>query len=247
MRAINNHLIFVLIVNLLFLFPAVSSCAKTTPKVVVVLFDISRSTSQKQRGADSLTPRERYFNDFKELLLHMKESDVIKGGAITGRSGSEGGVINIDFPRSSLFTSREEIKEQMEERRIQALQQAIDVLHKTSPETDIFGAIRQSAEVFKQYPDYRHILVIFSDMVQESQEYKMSSNGPPDGEASRLVESWRQRGGVPQLKGVDVYVWGASYPDERARIRIENFWRDLFSATGSRLQEYAPRMIRFRE
>ena len=70
MRTINNYWIFVLSFSFLFAFPACNSFAKPTqPKAIVVLFDISESTSQKQKGADSLTPRERYFDDFKKLPL----------------------------------------------------------------------------------------------------------------------------------------------------------------------------------
>lgn len=218
-------------------------------KTVVVLFDLSASTNEKQGELQDRTIREQYLKDFLTVVNGMEEGDCLLGGVIGAISGSEGWAI----PRTCLpekpgtFSNPKVHNDKVREVRRSAAVRAKQVLTNpaNSAQTDIFGAIRSSRAIFERYPDTRHILVMFSDMVQNSAELRMIHRAPGKGDALRLVKQWGQKGGAPELKGAEVYAWGARHPSEQARIQIEQFWRELFNALSARVIEYAPQAIRF--
>jgi hypothetical protein len=80
-------------------------------------------------------------------------------------------------------------------------------------------------------------------MIHDSKEFNMARRLPGEADVKRILDSWKQFEAVPSLKGVDVYVWGASHPDERSRSIIERFWKELFSALGGQLRTYAPQAL----
>ncbi len=124
--------------------------------------------------------------------------------------------------------------------------------------TDIISAIEQTATLFREDEKREtlldrslrflagkrdvvsaHMLVLFSDMIQESEDYNFArSGGPSKTETSRIVSQLAERGRTPNLTGVKVFVNGRTGTSNRQIENIEHFWREYFRITKADLVAY---------
>jgi len=106
--------------------------------------------------------------------------------------------------------------------------------------TDILGALHAAAARFPNDTTGRRVLVIFSDMIQESPELDIHSLAR-SGEAGAkvLVEQVSAAGRVPPLAGIQVLIVGAGETgtpqgDDAAYFRaVRSFWKQLFDRAGA--------------
>ena len=82
-------------------------------------------------------------------------------------------------------------------------------------------------------------LVMFSDMIEQTDRYDFSKRLTPE-RMTEIIEAERSGGRLPHLKGVKVWVAGATaqpkegvHPDNI--FAIQNFWLQYFKATGADL------------
>jgi len=98
--------------------------------------------------------------------------------------------------------------------------------------TDILSTLQDAGDEIRGYPGYRTVLVIFSDMLQATQELNM------EGLQRMPPADWVQRaaagGRLPDFGGVCVLVSGARVDTPEAQ-RVKAFWMDYFQATGADL------------
>jgi hypothetical protein len=84
-----------------------------------------------------------------------------------------------------------------------------------------------------------NMLVLFSDMIQESSDYNFATAAGPDArEASRIVKELRKRGRIPNLAGRKVFVNGRTGSSNAQVDSIGRFWLEYFRATGAELVAY---------
>ncbi|TVP58914.1 MAG: hypothetical protein EA351_02570 [Gemmatimonadales bacterium] len=112
--------------------------------------------------------------------------------------------------------------------------------------TDILSTLFDVAEEVWAYPDHRTTVVLFSDMLQATQEMNM------EGLIRMPAPDWVQRraaeGRLPDLSGACIVVVGAR-TDTAAGQRVKDFWEEYFEATGATLHErnYAYRPVNIQE
>ena len=115
----------------------------------------------------------------------------------------------------------------------------------TSSGTDIFGGLWHMKTVFESTPksdasqSLPKTIWIFSDMMNETQEFPMSTwltLGP-----ERMLERAKEKGLVVPLEGYRVYIYGASpsglTPQEWTTLK--KFWHLYFSTAGAELSGYS--------
>lgn len=109
--------------------------------------------------------------------------------------------------------------------------------------TDLIGGLHAAVAAFPEQPNTKRVLLIFSDMVQESAELnirQLAKTGEAGAEtlAGQLVK----RGRVPDLKGVSVVVVGAGETgiggDNAAFFRaVRAFWKSVLSQAGASVDD----------
>ena len=124
--------------------------------------------------------------------------------------------------------------------------------------TDILSAIEQTASLFREDATREtlldrslrflsgrkdiisaHMLVLFSDMIQESEDYNFARSwGPTKTETSRILAQLVERGRIPNLMGAKVFVNGRTGTSNRQIENIEHFWREYFRNTKADLLAY---------
>lgn len=96
--------------------------------------------------------------------------------------------------------------------------------------TDILSTLFDIASEVRAYPDHKSTVILFSDMLQATEEMNMEGNAPPeDWVAKRKAE-----GRLPDLSGACIVVAGAR-TDTAEGQKVKKFWQDYFQATGATL------------
>lgn len=220
-------------------------------KTIVVLID--RSGSVRTPEIES-----RYLSDFRTILGAVRHGDVIVAGWITGRSATELELpLNQEIPRFDPGTDNpmvRDAKRREAESKLAADRAALASRFQQLFEsdrrigrTDIIGSLELAPRVFASYPRDRRILVILSDMVEDSDRFNFERETLTPQRIEVIVARLRDQAAIPDLRGVRVVVSGAMHHDNERFRRIREFWFRFFKETGAELrkEDYGTTMIRF--
>lgn len=231
-----------------------AGCAKSQPAPTVAifcLFDISGSTSARP-------VREAYFQDFKKILGGLWGGEAIKGDVITENSLARSSIpLDVSFPVKRWSDNPITFQEKLQQATAEAEKVARKLILETAPAaaTDLMNAFQLADKMFngEQWRAARtKVLVVFSDMVEQSQRYNFSALKLDASEVQHIIEAERTAGRLPNLNGVKTWVAGATanpsqglHPDKI--YAIQNFWLEYFKAAGADLtrERYGPKLINF--
>lgn len=122
--------------------------------------------------------------------------------------------------------------------------------------TDILGAIERIATRLESSPtpskwarflsalsgeavvETKNVLVICSDMINESPDANFSKAPPSTGDVDRIIAALKEKGRLPQLGGVAVFVVGRTGRSTQQVDAIKNFWTRYFHETGADVRMY---------
>jgi len=247
-----------IIITLVFLY--LSGCNSNsepeikTDKIVCVLFDLSETTN---------TPliRKNYLEKFKLILNSLNKGDAIIAALITEKSLSELDLsISCDFAEIKPFTDTdlaERIAKMQTESIIKVKKDSIlivadSVLLSTKRKitnTEILGSLQVAERIVKSYNQSKKIIVIFSDMIEDSRDYHFELENLNSKRIENIIALEKKKNTLPELKNVKVYVAGASHPDSQKYNQIKNFWLQYIKSTGGELdsQNYGAALINFNE
>lgn len=246
-----------LLAMLVLLAGALTSCqdkaAQQHASAVFVLFDVSGSTSAPRT-------RQLYFQDFTTILGALDGGDKIMGDVITDNTMATStypirqSLPEYDILRYSRLTYQEALKKAEQQLRTQGDKL---ILHSSStPSTDLMNAFQLADKMFNgdDWHTMSHkVLVVFSDMVEQSHHYDFTGENLTAERIQQIIDTERAGGRLPNLKGVKVWIAGATLEgtyglDPLKIYQIQNFWLNYFQACGADLNEsrYATRLINFR-
>ena len=225
-----------------------------TSKVVCVLFDISETTNTPEI-------RKVYLDKFKSVLKKMHPGDAIEAALITEKSLSELELsIECEFPvieskaNTELFEKEAGIRsEAMLKLKIDSLLSVADSLlfkpKRKIPFTEIMGSLQVAERVIKSFPQPKKIVVIFSDMIEDSKDYNFESEILTTNRIRKIIDLEKQKHSLPDFNQVKVFVAGASHEDSRKYNQIKDFWIEYFKSCNANLelQNYGAALINFIE
>ncbi|HET6948291.1 MAG TPA: hypothetical protein VFJ45_10825 [bacterium] len=211
---------------------------KASTRVMVVLFDLSAST-----GADAI--RQQYLSDFSKVL-----DGVTAGGRVAADIIDENPLAHSTFPINVSFDRYDPLKENKlsYDRRIreqrEAVTRAAQAVVRVRPSrrtgTNVMDALQLAERVFSAFEGTQRVLVIFSDMIEQSRRYDFSRENLTSARITQIVEGERSAGRLPSLENVNVCVVGAGaaksggISSERF-LAIREFWLQYFKAAGAQL------------
>jgi hypothetical protein len=231
--------------------------SQSNSKVVFVLFDLSASTEKPE-------VRQRYLTDFERIVKNLQSDDVIVADEITDNPLADSTFpINASIHKYNPFTDNDlRYNRQLGELRQQLVKDAEAILigqggpsaapqgkGEASPpagqpkkymQTKILDSLELAQRVFATYQRNRQVLVIFSDMVEESEHYNFRHGRLTGARIQQIITQQKARESLPGLNGVQVYVAGAAQgayghmPSDQVHW-IENFWMEYFKACGADL------------
>ena len=214
---------------------------KNGPRVIAVFVDMSGSTNQARRTV--------YRNAFEKVYENLQQGDRIIVGTITGRSYIDfKPVVDVEIPKQSIWVNRIKFEQDLAKTK-KAVQTEVEKLlsrKRGTPHTEIINSLNIADKIF--HNEKRHkILIILSDMIQDSKEYNFDRVKVTDAYTTNIIKDRQKQNLIPDLEAVKVYVAGASAPDSKKFRSIEKFWNRYFVAAGAdfSLHRYGHSLLEF--
>lgn len=219
-----------------------SQTAHAESKTVLVLVDLSSSTTQHR--ADYL----KYFN---MIMAKINGGDVLLVTRIVKDPSGESTVeVSQEFPVFSMFRDSEiKYKRKMREMKEDISSRVKRLLESQSKETPILDTLLQSERLFKTFTRDKKVIVVMSDMVEQSKSYDFLKLSLTDKVIEQVAGTLKKEGKIPNLHDAVVYVAGARTRDVDKKNQIESFWLHYFQdcgAVGSR-DRYGAELLKFEE
>lgn len=217
---------------------------------VFILFDVSGST-------DSPQIRQSYVHDLGTIAQLLAQQGGILRGDVIGSEALNTSTIPIDvtFPSYDLLLSTDKKHSQQVAAALDRVKQQVEsvlVNQKSASRTAVMSSLEVAAKILNgdQLKNAnRKILVVFSDMVEESPRYNFPRERLTEPRIRAIIEAERSTGRLPNLQGVKVWKAGASavgLDDDRSRA-LQRFWVEYFKAAGADLEpdRYGSRLLNF--
>jgi hypothetical protein len=102
-----------------------------------------------------------------------------------------------------------------------------------SKATVILDSLNAGSQILTRDARPQKHLVLLSDMIEESGSANFLKAAPAGG----LVAQRRAKSLLPDLKGVQVFVAGASAPSTERYVEVQDFWLEYLRAAGGRVDE----------
>ncbi|NOZ70000.1 MAG: hypothetical protein GXP46_12340 [Deferribacteres bacterium] len=225
---------------------------KKTSKTVVVLFDLTGSTKKYRSIA---------FDSFKRVLSSIGHGDVIVAAKITESSITEPEIplqetfpefIPLDRmgrPTDNEFLKRaakEKADNELVDRKKKILEEIRGVFFAgDAKKTDIISSLHVAARIFKAYRRDKSILVILSDMIEDSSVYNFEKENLTEKRIEEIIRKERHRKRIPDLRGVTVYIVPAGDLNTKRYFSVQDFWLSYFKECGASLskENYGPLLV----
>jgi len=197
------------------------------PRVIIIFVDMSGSTNLARQTV--------YRECFEKIYENLSQGDRIVVGTITGRSFIEfKPVVDVVIPEKSVWVNRIQFERSVTETKAKIRQEVENLLSrkKGTPRTEILNSLNIAETIFHDEKREK-ILVILSDMIQDSREYNFSKTTITDEYINRVIRYRQTQNLLPNLTGVKIYVAGASGKDSHKFRSIEKFWARYFEKAGA--------------
>jgi len=218
----------------------------TPTSFVFVLVDVSGTTSDARKA---------YLDDLKNIIEQLQSGDILWADQITGNSLATSRIpLKLDLPPFDfLSNNRDQYDKQVVAQKKKALGEATLLISGDTHRTAILDSILVAQKVFHTPEALRashRILVLLSDMREDSNRYVFDREKLTTSRTERIIASERVNHGIADLRGVEVYVAGATADpteDPEQVQQIQAFWQAYFRAAGTVLpdQRYAASLLDF--
>jgi len=197
------------------------------PRAIIVFVDMSGSTNLARQTV--------YRDCFEMIYENLCQGDRIVVGMITGRSFIDfKPVVDVEIPTKSVWVNRIQFERKLTETK-EKIRGGVDGLltqKNGTPRTEILNSLNIAETIFHK-EEREKILVLLSDMIQDSREYDFSSTKITNDYINKVIKYRQKKNLIPNLSGVKVYVAGASGSDSHKYRSIENFWARYFEKAGA--------------
>jgi hypothetical protein len=197
------------------------------PRVIIVFVDMS--------GSANLARATVYRECFEKIYEDLHQGDRIVVGMITGRSFIDfKPVVDVEIPTKSVWVNRIQFERKLTDTK-EKIRQGVEGLlsqKNGTPRTEILNSLNIAETIFHKEKREK-ILVLLSDMIQDSREHDFSSTKITNGYINKVITYRRNKNLIPNLTGVKVYVAGASGSDSHKYRSIEKFWARYLEKAGA--------------
>ncbi len=197
------------------------------PRVMLVFVDMSGSTNLARQTV--------YRECFEKIYENLDQDDRIIVGMITGRSFIDfKPVVDVEIPKKSLWVNRIQFERSFTETKEKIRREVERLLSQKNgtPRTEILNSLNIAETIFHKEKREK-ILVLLSDMIQDSREHDFSSTKITNDYIDKVIRYRQKKNLIPKLNGVKVYVAGASGFDSHKYRTIEKFWSRYFKRAGA--------------
>lgn len=221
-----------------------------SPQFVYVLVDYSMSTIPKPGAPDP------YRLTLDRVVKSLGAGDRILIAKITANSMTQFQLIHeVTFPTFNLLVDAKLKYDRTMQGMRAELDRALDTAFedrrkKGSARTDLMSSLILAGHYFsKTPPGSKKVLLILSDMVEDSTAYNFERIRLNDGDINRIIAKEKAAQRLPALNGVEVCVSGASANSTQRMLDVKRFWFAYFRESGAHMEEghYLPLLLSLEE
>jgi len=195
---------------------------KKPSRAIVVFVDMSGSTNKARRTV--------YRNAFDKIYQNLRQGDRIVVGTITSHSYIDfKPVVDAEIPKQSLWDNRLQYEQNLAKTK-KNVRKSVDRLlsrKRGTPYTEILNSLNVVDTIFHSEKRTK-ILVILSDMIQDSKQYKFGRHKISNKYISNVIRNQKEQNLVPNLADVKVYAAGVSASNSKKFRSIQKFWSRYF-------------------
>lgn len=248
-----NKLIKSCIVIMIMLIFAVGCSAENVEvkRHIIFIVDFSGSVGENLENywkiIELVTGCNKPETDTKKLCAKIKGCDRITVLKITGQSRRKPEIMaDSYFPKKGFFDSSlrhekklKKIKTSFRDNLLNGFEEAAKANN-----TEILASLRLAKQYFDDVKGEKKIVILLSDMIEESEFYNFRRNRI---QAKSILDKEETAHRLPNLSNVKVYVSGAYAGNDTRYDEIMRFWKEYFAKTGAKLKNYTSEMIVFDE
>jgi hypothetical protein len=193
-------------------------------RVIIILVDMSGSADQARRTVCK--------EAFEKIYKNLRQGDRVVVGTITSHSYIDfKPTVDEEIPKKTVWDNRLQFERNLTKTK-ENIRREVNKLLSTkggSPLTEILDSLNIADTIFHDEKERQKILVILSDMIEDSKEYKFDHDKITEEYIDKVVRYRREKNLMPNLSGVKVYVAGASAADSNTFRAVQTFWARYFA------------------
>jgi len=203
------------------------------PRLIVILVDMSGSADQARRTVCK--------EAFEKIYKNLRHGDRVVVGTIASQSYIDfKPAVDEEIPVKTIWDNRLQFERNLTHSKEKIRREVNKLLSQKGGSllTEILDSLNIADAIFHDEKERQKILVILSDMIQDSKEYKFDKDKMTDEYIQKIIRHRRKNNLMPSLTGVKVYVAGASAADSNTFRAIETFWTRYFAESGADFSPY---------
>jgi hypothetical protein len=211
-------------------------------RFIVILVDMSASADQARRTVCK--------DAFEKVYRNLRQGDRLVVGTITSQSYVEfKPTVDEEIPKKTVWDNRLQYEKKLTDTREKIRREVNKLLSQKQGTllTEILDSLNIADIIFHDEKERQKVLVILSDMIQDSNDYKFDKDKITDEYINNVIRSRQKNNLVPDLANVKVYVAGASAADSDKFRAIQAFWARYFAESRAdfSLHRYGHSLINF--
>jgi hypothetical protein len=197
-------------------------------RVIIIFVDMSDSTNEARPTV--------YKEAFEKIYQSLRQGDRVVVGTITSRSYIDfKPTVDEEIPKKTIWDNRLQFERGLTHSKEEIRREVNSLLSRErgSALTEILDSLNIADTIFYDEKDRQKILVILSDMMQDSKGYKFDKDEITDEYINNAIAYRQKNNLMPNLTGVKVYVAGASAADSDRFRAVQTFWARYFTESGA--------------
>ena len=198
------------------------------PRLVVIFVDMSASADQARRTVCK--------EAFEKIYQNLRQGDRVVVGTITSQSYIDfKPTVDEEIPKKTVWDNRLQFEKALANAKDKIRREVNKLLSQKQGTllTEVLDSLNIADIVFHDEKERQKLLVILSDMIEDSKEGKFDKDKITDEYINHVIRSRQKNKLVPNLAGVKVYVAGASAADSDKFRAIQTFWAHYFNESGA--------------
>jgi hypothetical protein len=197
-----------------------------SPRLIIIFVDMSGSTEQIRPTVCK--------DAFEKIYKNLRQGDRVVIGTITSRSYIEfKPTVDEEIPKKTIWDNRLQFERKLTNAKEKIRRETNKLLSKDRGTllTEILDSLNIADIIFHEEKERQKILVILSDMIEDSKEYNFDKDKITNEYIDNVIGDRRKNKLIPNFTGVKVYVAGASADDSNKFRAVQAFWTRYFAAS----------------
>jgi hypothetical protein len=172
---------------------------------------------------------------FEKIYQNLRHGDRVVVGIIASRSYIDfKPTVDEEIPKKTVWDNRLQFERNMTKTKEKIRREVNKLLSQKGGSllTEILDSLNIVDSIFHGEKERQKILVILSDMIQDSKEYNFDKDKITDEYINKVIGYRQENNLMPNLTGVKVYVAGASADDSNKFRAVQTFWTRYLTKSG---------------